>query len=418
MTPGETPPASDLPTNGNGATPEASGTSTGAPVKLSFGVGKGMNLGKKKAPLVSKTTVAAFSGHQDDKVETHKDELIVGLDGNKIKSLAPEEEAKALVIPKVPNADWRQQILAKRKKIYVPEEAHKLPVEVFEEPVKEVKLGLQIIKRSKVEHHTESGSSSLSVDTVITTTTTQVTEDVVMEPKEETLDEIAVRKIMESTSGEKGQEMRQLVVPGQENVEDREAFQRSLEDLPDQASLEDYEKVPVEEFGAALLRGMGWKGDANGSEAIEYNRRPALLGLGAKPKEPEPITKKYIKPGESRIPQAIKVPERHTTGRSGSASISSSQRDSHRDSRDGREGRDNRDSRDNRDGRDSRDSRDSRDARESRNGRDERGDRSHRDDREHNRRRDRSRDRERERDRDRDFRDKDRDRHRDRDRRR
>jgi hypothetical protein len=26
-----------------------------------------------------------------------------------------------------------------------------------------------------------------------------------------------------------------------------------------QSTLEDYEDVPVEEFGAALLRGMGWK---------------------------------------------------------------------------------------------------------------------------------------------------------------
>jgi hypothetical protein len=33
-----------------------------------------------------------------------------------------------------------------------------------------------------------------------------------------------------------------------------------------QASLEDYERVPIEAFGAALLRGMGWKeGEALGS---------------------------------------------------------------------------------------------------------------------------------------------------------
>ena len=28
---------------------------------------------------------------------------------------------------------------------------------------------------------------------------------------------------------------------------------------PEQSSLDDYEQVPIEQFGLALLRGMGWK---------------------------------------------------------------------------------------------------------------------------------------------------------------
>ena len=70
-------------------------------------------------------------------------------------------------------------------------------------------------------------------------------------------------------NGHDGAEARRLVLEGQENIhaDDVEAFQKNLEELPDEATLEDYEKVPVEEFGAALLRGMGWNGDAKGSEA-------------------------------------------------------------------------------------------------------------------------------------------------------
>ncbi|KAF9992591.1 hypothetical protein BGZ65_012047, partial [Modicella reniformis] len=151
---------------------------------------------------------------------------------------------------------------------------------------------------------------------------------------------MAARKIIEASTGEKPDDARLLVLHGQENITDVDAFQKNLKELPDEASLEDYEKVPVEEFGAALLRGMGWNGDLKGSEAIEYNRRPALLGLGAKPIEPEPITKKYIKPGESRIPQAVKVPERHITGRQSSSSYEETSRGSRE-----REGRD-RESRD------------------------------------------------------------------------
>ncbi|KAG0365782.1 hypothetical protein BGZ54_006212 [Gamsiella multidivaricata] len=283
--------------------PPTSTNGNGAPLKLSLSVGKGLSLAKKKAPLINKSAASAF-GNNEDEGDTQKDELIAGLDDNKIESLVPKEEAKPLIIPKLENADWRQQVLAKRKKTYMPEGSLREPMNIVEEPVKEVRYGLQIIKRTKAEHHTELGSDDASTSTF--TAITEVKEDIVMEQKEETLDEAAARKIIEATSGERSEDARRLVVHGQENIDDVEAFQKNLEELPDESTLEDYEKVPVEEFGAALLRGMGWNGDMKGSEAIEYNRRPALLGLGAKPKEPEPINKKYIKPGESRTPQAIK----------------------------------------------------------------------------------------------------------------
>lgn len=46
----------------------------------------------------------------------------------------------------------------------------------------------------------------------------------------------------------------------------------------------DYEDVPVDEFGAALLRGMGWKGPdkKNPSMHLSHRQRGAVLGIGAK----------------------------------------------------------------------------------------------------------------------------------------
>ena len=78
-----------------------------------------------------------------------------------------------------------------------------------------------------------------------------------------------------------------LVLPA---MTEEEAFERDYQEAPDMATLEDYARVPVEEFGAALLRGMGWKdGEGIGSnrgKTIEKTklpqRRPALLGIGAK----------------------------------------------------------------------------------------------------------------------------------------
>lgn len=74
-------------------------------------------------------------------------------------------------------------------------------------------------------------------------------------------------------------------------VSDEAAFRRDYDEAPPPPVEADYDAVPVEGFGAALLRGMGWKD----GEAIGLNknapipkikvreRRPNLLGVDAKP---------------------------------------------------------------------------------------------------------------------------------------
>ncbi|KAG0294789.1 hypothetical protein BGZ96_000455 [Linnemannia gamsii] len=379
----------------------------GAPFKMSFGAIKGKGKGIARPTTAPVRPTGAFGAASTEApAERHVDELIRGLDGNKIESLAPQEEAKPLVIPKEENSNWRQEALSKRKRAYLPEgssatQSHNVSMET--EEADETRVGLQISKRVKVESTTvDRESSAMDVDvntttTTTTTTTTVVTDEIVEDAKEETLEEMAARRLLEAVNGGPAAGSRRLVLHGDDNVQkdEVESFQKNLEQLPDEASLEDYANVPVEEFGAALLRGMGWKGDNNGSEAVEYNRRPALLGLGAKPREPEPSKKKYIKPGESRMPQSIPVPSRSSTAR---PSGQTNQRDS-RVTRDTRDTKDPRDSRDHRD-RDSRDSRSTRDDRDHR----DRRDRDERDDR--NSRGESSREyRDRERDRDRDTRD-------------
>ena len=74
-----------------------------------------------------------------------------------------------------------------------------------------------------------------------------------------------------------------------ESINENEAFRLDVASRPDSASFDDYAAVPVEEFGSALLRGMGWKkGDVVGKRKDQIAkprdavRRPALLGIGAK----------------------------------------------------------------------------------------------------------------------------------------
>lgn len=93
-----------------------------------------------------------------------------------------------------------------------------------------------------------------------------------------------------------------------------QAFKEDMEDLPEQASIEEYESMPIEDFGKAMLRGMGWEeGKAVGRmhrgmvEAVEFIPRPGRLGLGAQPANKDAPQKKYIKPGETRERKADMV---------------------------------------------------------------------------------------------------------------
>lgn len=92
--------------------------------------------------------------------------------------------------------------------------------------------------------------------------------------------------------------------------QDLARYQQQLDAAAEEATLDEYTNTPIEEFGAALLRGMGWaEGKAVGRrnirgvvpQAIEFVPRPSGLGLGANPAPAAPKReKKYIKPGESR----------------------------------------------------------------------------------------------------------------------
>lgn len=69
--------------------------------------------------------------------------------------------------------------------------------------------------------------------------------------------------------------------PGDET----DAFRQDILTRPEESTMEDYSAVPIESFGAALLRGMGWKPNQGANPKVhEPKRRPAGLGLGASEK--------------------------------------------------------------------------------------------------------------------------------------
>lgn len=118
-------------------------------------------------------------------------------------------------------------------------------------------------------------------------------------------DEIALQALIRETKGEP--ERRSDLVIEASNSRDQEElayprydeashFRTDVESRPEPATLDQYNAIPVEEFGAALLRGMGWKdgqsiGRGNYGSAAPTDkekkplvpaRRPGFLGIGAR----------------------------------------------------------------------------------------------------------------------------------------
>lgn len=122
----------------------------------------------------------------------------------------------------------------------------------------------------------------------------QVTDEQLVkeEEEEETEDQQAMRAVLAGTNGQVHDGPIVDVIIPQGPISETEAYRQDVQEFPDEATLDDYARVPVSQFGAALLRGMGWKEGstttAKGKKNIEPwlpTARPALLGIGAKEQE-------------------------------------------------------------------------------------------------------------------------------------
>ena len=163
------------------------------------------------------------------------------------------------------------------------------------------------------------------------------TEDV--EP--ETEDQKAIRAILASADGPTTAiegPIIDVIAP----VTETDAYHQDMNELPDVATLDAYARVPVSQFGAALLRGMGWKEGTAASRTRSGPvapylpaARPALLGIGAKeweaPDDGGP--KKKGKSDRRYVPVVKKEKEKESArmdDRSGSGTPAGSGRSSRR----------------------------------------------------------------------------------------
>jgi G patch domain and KOW motifs-containing protein len=142
-------------------------------------------------------------------------------------------------------------------------------------------------------------------------------------PHTESIEQQAINALLHPEEANKEEQVEaipllvQNKVPGIDTIEDEtERFRHDVSMRPSESSLDDYERVTVDDFGKAMLRGMGWKEGAaiGGStkvlvEPIEFIPRGKRMGLGAVESKLAPMKpKKYIKPGETReVKQTMRV---------------------------------------------------------------------------------------------------------------
>ncbi|KAF5321901.1 hypothetical protein D9619_001831 [Psilocybe cf. subviscida] len=287
----------------------------------------------------SVSTPAAAEDDEDDRIPYQKDssdedsavedELVTGFDKFGVQRLnGAKKVEKPLVIPALKNKDWRE--LARKRRganSYVPPSAAAVTGadgSVGGLGTKDtinsgpVLSGLQVKTRTSV---TQDDDETMKVEQE---------EDVKMEVVEETEDQRALRAILAESSGEVQHDGPVIdIIPAP--ISETDALRQDVDELPEAATLEDYARVPVSQFGAALLRGMGWKeGTAAtrkpGKGLVEPYlpaARPALLGIGAKEQEVYDDGSKK-KNNSSKRPERRYMPvvkqERGGSGGSGHAS--------------------------------------------------------------------------------------------------
>lgn len=236
-------------------------------------------LGGKKAAAAPLKRKVALGGHDFDHEEVGEgraqeiSHFDIAAGGAIHEDHLPKAKAP-LVIKGPSNRDWREASRRKRQKTALPGDGRgeqDIPEGELRENGAPKSYGLNIMAKDD-----EDGESNDTANGQPAPEGTDKEPQMAM-----TDDERALAALLGN------QAKSDLVLPHIESEE--QVFDRDYEKAPDAPTLEEYDATPIDQFGAGLLRGMGWKdGEPIGKRGqappkpTVVERRPALLGIGAK----------------------------------------------------------------------------------------------------------------------------------------
>ncbi|KAI9848744.1 MAG: hypothetical protein M1837_006831 [Sclerophora amabilis] len=268
---------------------------------LSLGSSKPKSSPLSRKPLTASNGVkrphtSLHDSDDEDGISHHSQtELVSSFDhtaGGAIAVNGVEKKSESLVIPKQNNRNWREESRRKRGRNLLPQEVQQASQQ------KAVGSDVEVVNGAPPAFGLSFAHRANDKDTAVEDVGPGIKDEAPGEDhpvKPKTDDELALEALMSNGDSRKTN----LVLPAVTSQEDGpdngfgmnedDAFRFDVDSRPESATLDQYAAVPVEEFGAALLRGMGWKeGDVVGKRKDQISkprlieRRPALLGIGAK----------------------------------------------------------------------------------------------------------------------------------------
>lgn len=288
-----------MPLVGSTDLPRKSPSSTSGPLKpfsLSFSSKSNSTIPKPHHPHSKKRPHSSLGEDESDHDDApQQPQLVSGFDlsaGGAIGANGAEEKKEHLVIRGQKNRDWREESRRKKGKNLLPAEVQaarsgQLPqgnrvVEMDKTPKT---FGLNFVKRD--EEHVENAwpAAEPQVSGARSSTETFKSRDFDQEALKALTSDGAPQSsmIISTTTTSADEDL------WKERANEDHAFRSDVASRPDSATLDEYAAVPVEEFGKALMRGMGWKeggvvgkGKSEAMKPREVAPRPALLGIGAK----------------------------------------------------------------------------------------------------------------------------------------
>lgn len=272
------------------------------------------------------------SGSSDDedgldrRSRRQRDESITAIDDRGIRSSSVPKKAAPLVIQSAPNKDFRRaaiELRAKKqgKSQFLPNQVGQLTGEdgkkrrELTEAEKEFlasssnvqRVGDKVVQGGiSVRQRKEDVRIDDRADTPVgerEPTPPQTNGNGAQHPIDE--DALALKELL-GDKGETGDGPKVHIIPqAEDHVTEDDAYAIDVATRPDVPTLDDYARVPIDDFGAALLRGMGGGNAAQKRkrekvEAYVPKARSALLGLGAKSRE-EAFGKEYVKEADKGL---------------------------------------------------------------------------------------------------------------------
>ncbi|KAI1505546.1 DExH-box splicing factor binding site-domain-containing protein [Biscogniauxia marginata] len=252
------------------------------------------SLGKRPRPH-------ALNQHSDsegDDDDTGRHEVITSLGADLPSREAKRQNAGAsrsgratapYVISGHKNRDWKAELRAQKgagsARPDKPQDNNSKDTEPADQD-KQIKWGLDVTKKPAQEEAAppeDDKAGNQGTYTVGSETTPQ--DD---NPRPSTCDD---NDAINALLGKKRNPAEDLVIKGNRKngestgMSEQDSYQRAMQEAAEVSTIEEYNKIPEGEFGAAMLRGMGWKGEEKGSKPKEVQRRPHLMGLGSKEDE-------------------------------------------------------------------------------------------------------------------------------------